>query len=201
MKKSLSKSFYIEMKNKLLQQSHSLHAGYRQVVALIMVLFTLQACVTAEVDPNALKSAIDKLYPDQSEEIRLFFAQEAARAGVLQIRALRVGEKRKKIDSVNTEISVQTACGGAHYDKKLLVNPREQQCLRLAHLAHEISHIGVLDVNCYGHGDPFYRYNLGITKRFEQQFPELKDRGGWNSPVQNLETRSRNYRSGAEQCL
>lgn len=201
MKKSLSKPFYIAMKNKVLQQLHLSHAGYRKVVALIMVLLTLQACATAEVDPNALKSAIDKLYPDQSEEIRLFFAQEAARAGVLEIRAPRVGEKRKKIDTVNTEISAQTACGGAHYDKKILINPRAPHCLRLAHLAHEISHVGVLDVNCYGHGDPFYRYNLGIAKRFEQQFPELKDRGGWNSPVQNLETRSRNYRSGSEQCL
>jgi hypothetical protein len=189
------------MRNKVPQQILMLHAGYRKVVVLVMVLFTLQACVTSEVDPNDLKFAIDKLYPHQSEEIRLFFAQEAARAGVIKIRALKVGEKRKKIDSVKTAVSVQTACGGAHYDKKLLINPRKQHCLRLAHLAHEISHIGVLGINCYGHGEPFYQYNLGIAKRFEQQFPELTDRGGWNSPLQNVETRSRNYRSGAEQCL
>lgn len=117
-------------------------------------------------------------------------------ADVQHIRKMKLGEKRKKMHSH------QTGCGGAELDtRSLVINPRKEQCLRLAHLAHEIAHIAMLRLNCYGHGDKFYQYNLDIARRFEQQFPDVADRGGWNVPAQNVENRWRYYRSDAESCL
>ncbi|MGI9318546.1 MAG: hypothetical protein ACR2QW_14545 [bacterium] len=173
-----------------------LHDKTKSTVLMMAMLIALQSCVSTNVEPHDLKAGIDALYPHQSEEIRSFFAQEAHRAGVRTIREMRVGEKPKKIHSK------QSGCGVALFDRKaLLINPRKEQCLRLAHLAHEITHIAVLRLHCYGHGNKFYDYNLAIANRFEQQFPDAADRGGWNSPVQNVENRSKNYRSDAERCV
>ncbi len=171
-------------------------SGLLTSTSLFFMLLMVQACVSTSVEPQDLKAQIDSLYPHQSEEVRAFFAHEAHLAGVRLIREMRVGEKPKKIHHK------QTGCGVAQFDtRSLLINPRKEHCLRLAHLAHEIAHIGVLRLNCYGHGDKFYQYNLGIARRFEEQFPNIVDRGGWNSPVQNVENRSRYYRSNAENCL
>jgi hypothetical protein len=168
----------------------------RRITAFLIILSLIQACASSDLDPQKLKKQIDALYPSQSEEIRAFFAQEAFMADVQLIHKMKSGANRNKIHSN------QTGCGGAQLEtRSLVINPRKEQCLRLAHLAHEIAHIGVLRFNCYGHGDKFYQYNLDIARRFEQQFPDVDDRGGWNIPVQNVENRSRYYRSDAEFCL
>ena len=170
--------------------------GPRNVLLSLAILLITQACVSTDSDLRALKPQIDKLYPDQSEEIRDFFAVEAHRAGVKNIREIRAAETAKKIDSQ------ESGCGFVRFDDgQILINVQKPQCLRLAHLAHEIAHIGVVRLNCFGHGDKFYEYNLGIARRFEEQFPAVNDRGGWGSPVRSVENRSRYYRSDAEFCV
>ena len=168
----------------------------RNIAVLLVVASVTVACVSTEAEPQKLRTQIDSLYPHLSEEIKEFFSEEAHRAGVKKIRELRVGETPKKV------YSQQSGCGSVQFDGGLiLVNPRKAHCLRLAHLAHEITHIGVARTGCYGHGDKFYEYNLGIARRFEEQFPVLSDRGGWGSPVQSVENRARYYRSDAENCV
>jgi hypothetical protein len=168
----------------------------RRLTAFLITLSLIQACASSTIDPQNLKKQIDALYPNQSEEIRAFFAQEAFIADVQFIHKMKRGEKHRII------YSHQTGCGGSELDtRSLVINPRKEQCLRLSHLAHEIAHIAVLRLDCYGHGDKFYQYNLDIARRFEQQFPDVADRGGWNVPVQNVENRSKYYRSDAESCL
>ena len=120
---------------------------------------------------------------------------EAQRAGVKKIRKIKLGETPKKIRSQ------ESGCGTVLLDAKLiLINAGKSHCLRLAHLAHEITHIEVARLGCYGHGDKFYEYNLDIARRFEDRFSEIGDRGGWVSPAQSVENRSRYYRSDAEYC-
>lgn len=170
--------------------------GLRGVMLSLVILVVTQACVSTELEPQKLKAQIDRLYPDQSEEIREFFALEAHRAGVKKIREIKVDETPKKIRSQ------ESGCGSVQFDAGLiLIRASKTHCLRLAHLAHEISHIGVAKLACYGHGDTFYEYNLGLARRFEDRFLEVSDRGGWGAPVQSVENRSRYYRSDAEFCV
>ena len=124
-----------------------------------------------------------------SEEMRRFFAEEAADAGVTKIREMQDYEKRKK-----KKHNAQTGCGRAiQKTKEILIDVDRKSCINLANLAHEISHFPAKDRGCRGHGDLFYEINEEIARRFEARFPDEKWGRGY--PVAKVRKRASEYRS------
>jgi len=117
-----------------------------------------------------------------------FFVEEAINAGVKTIRAMKPSDKRPQ--SNKYEI---VGCASANVRKKLiLIEVNQPLCVKPAHLAHEIAHIGS---NCGYHDDIFYNYNFKIAKRYEKEFPNPVTRK-WFVPVQDVGNVSAIYRNG-----
>ncbi|MGI9420867.1 MAG: hypothetical protein ACR2RA_23835 [Geminicoccaceae bacterium] len=125
----------------------------------------------------------------KSEEMRLFFADEAVKAGVVEIRAMRQEEKRTKKSH-----QAQTGCGRAIQEtREILIDADRPSCISLTNLAHEIAHFPAKDQGCRGHGDLFYEINEEIAQRFQGRFPG--ESWGGSSPVGKVRSRSIEYRS------
>ena len=119
----------------------------------------------------------------------VFFAAEAARAGVRTIRQMRRSEKPRRLGFG------QTGCGRATFSNVILIDFDRRRCINYHNLSHEISHIAMYKKRCKGHGDRFYQYNYGIAKRLAR----ISGRKGRR--LQNLVLkRSQNYRIGAAGC-
>ena len=124
-----------------------------------------------------------------SEEMRRFFAEEAADAGVMKIRAMKEAEKPKR-----KKHPLQTGCGRAlRKSRHVLINTDRKSCINLANLAHEIAHIPAIARGCGGHGPLFYEINEEIAERFEAKFPGKN--WGRHSPVERVRKRAREYNS------
>lgn len=159
------------------------------VVVSITSLIMLGGCVSVEQKRTNIENNIVKVYSAHySEEIQQFFVEEAVNAGVKAIRAMKPSEKQPRTNK--NEI---VGCAYADTRRKLiLIEVNQPVCLKLAHLAHEIAHIGS---NCGAHDDIFYKYNFKIAKRYEEQFPNATTRK-WFAPVQSVGNVAAIYRNG-----
>ena len=152
-----------------------------------LVLSTLVSCATVGQQRQSIESDIAEIYSSYSNEIRQFFIEEAIQAGVEKIRPLNPEDIPPRANP--NEIS---GCAYAFVDRKLIVIEIEKPlCVKIDHLAHEISHIGS---NCSGHNDIFYKYNFAVAKRYEERFPNAAKRK-WFAPVQSVASVSAIYRS------
>lgn len=172
---------------------------------LFIALF-LAACMdtnkpTPQDDPVSMTSAEARLYEQlqfftdageiRSNQQRLFFAQEAAKAGVTSIRPMTQAEKPRVLKGA------QTGCGRTS-GRQILVDADRRKCVFMGNLAHEIAHFTAYRQNCFGHGDRFYRLNYQLAERFEDRFPGAN--WGRLRPTSNVLRRSKEYRNGEEGC-
>jgi len=127
----------------------------------------------------------------RSTQQRLFFAKEAAEAGVTAIRPMTVSEKPRRL------IGAQTGCGRTK-GRQILVDADRRMCVFMGNLAHEIAHFTAYRESCYGHGDRFYRLNYQLAKRFEARFPGTA--WGRFRPTTNVLNRAKIYRNGERGC-
>jgi hypothetical protein len=157
----------------------------------LVAISVLMGCATKEEQAQRLYDDLSFFVEAgviESDDVRWFFAEEAAAAGVVEIRAMRGYEKPK------ITLKAQTGCGRAwFYKKEILIDVDRAFCINLSNLAHEIAHIPAARNGCKGHNDMFYRINEGIARRFEERFPG-QDWGN-GSPVERVRRRSREYRS------
>lgn len=156
------------------------------------IAFTLLSCAPRGDTPKSLHNDL-VMFVDvgviKSEEMRRFFSEEAADAGVLKIRAMRDHEKPTK-----KKHQAQTGCGRAiRKTKEILIDAERKNCINLANLAHEIAHFPAKDQGCRGHGDLFYEINEGIAQRFVAKFPG--ESWGGSSPIGKVRSRALEYRS------
>ena len=122
----------------------------KYLVTPVFAIFALTSCTTIEEKTVDLKMDIDTVFSENSEGIKLFFAKEAAEAGVTKIRAMDESEKPPKIHPL------QSGCGVAFNQRRLiLIDTSRKKCINLHNLSHEISHIGA---KCGRHVDRFYKY-------------------------------------------
>ena len=164
----------------------------KYLVTPVFVIFALASCATIEEKAVDLKVDIDTVFFENSEGIKLFFAKEAAEAGVSKIRAMDASEKP------TITHPLQTSCGVAFNQRRLiLIDTSRKKCINLHNLSHEISHIGA---KCGRHVDRFYKYNIAMAERFEATFPDFYTRDGWFHPMSEVRTRSRSYRSSGSSC-
>jgi len=162
------------------------------LVTPVFAIFAMTSCATIEEKTLDLKLDIDTVFSENSEDIKLFFAKEAAEAGVTKIRAMDESEKPPKIHPL------QSGCGVAIDQRRLiLIDTSRKKCINLHNLSHEISHIGA---KCGRHVDRFYKYNIAMAERFEAAFPDFYTRDGWFHPGSEVRESSRSYRSSGSSC-
>lgn len=154
-------------------------------------ILTLPGCVSLEQQRENVEQDIYAIYSNlYDDEILQFFVEEAVEAGVRQVRKMQPSDILTPVNE--NEIS---GCAYALSNSKaILIEVDKPLCVKLAHLAHEISHIGS---NCYGHNDVFYKYNFGVAKRYQDKFPNAVKRK-WFAPVQDVANVAAIYRS--ENC-
>lgn len=128
----------------------------------------------------------------RSDAQRVFFAREAAKAGVITIRPMTAVEKPRRL------IGAQTGCGRTT-GRQILVDGDRRKCIFAGNLAHEIAHFYAYRERCFGHGDRFYRLNYQLAERFEKRFPGTK--WGRLRPTSGVWKRSQEYRNGEQGCL
>jgi hypothetical protein len=122
------------------------------------------------------------------DNMRLFFAREAADAGVSAVRPMTESEKPEIAHQT------QTGCGKALIEtSEIIIDVDQSRCINLSNLAHEIAHIPTYRTGCSGHNDTFYQINAEIARRFEDAFPG--EPWGSGSPVERVRKRSREYRT------
>lgn len=161
------------------------------IASLLFSAASLAGCTTAEERFQSLYDDLS-IFADagviDSDEMRLFFAREAAAAGVTEVRAMRGFEKPSITERA------QTGCGRAlRKTNEVLIDVDRGSCINLANLAHEIAHIPAFRAGCRGHNRHFYRINEEIARRFEEKFPGKS--WGDKGPVESVRKRSREYRS------
>ena len=161
----------------------------KKFVALITFSFLLIGCASLEQQRRNIESDISEMYSAHySEEIQQFFIEEAVNAGVKTIRAMKPSEKRPS--SNKNEI---VGCAYVNIPSKtILIEVNQPLCLKPAHLAHEIAHIGS---NCGAHDDIFYGYNFKIAMRYEKRFSNAATRQ-WFAPVQSVANVKAIYTNG-----
>ena len=161
-----------------------------KLIALIILLPLFNGCASIEQQRSNIERDISEMYSAHySEEIRQFFIEEAVRAGVKTIRPMKPSDKRPS--SNKNEI---IGCAYANIQSKLiLIEVNQPLCLKPAHLAHEIAHIGS---NCGAHDDIFYSYNFKIATRYEERFPNAATRL-WFAPLQSVANVKAIYTNGA----
>jgi len=159
------------------------------IIILIASLSTMTGCVSIEQQRINIENDIAEMYSEHySEEIQQFFVEESVNAGVKTISAMKPSDKRPS--SNNNEI---IGCAYANTRSKLiLIEVNQPLCLKPAHLAHEIAHIGS---NCGAHNNVFYSYNFKIAKRYEEKFPNASTRQ-WFAPVQSVANVAAIYTNG-----
>lgn len=160
-----------------------------KIIALTTTLSLLIGCVSLERQRSKIENNISEMYSAHySEKIQQFFVEEAVKAGVKTIRAMKPSEKRPS--SNKNEI---IGCAYVNIPSKLiLIEVNQPLCLKPAHLAHEIAHIGS---NCGAHDDTFYSYNFKIAKRYEERFSNAATRQ-WFAPVQSVANVKAIYTNG-----
>lgn len=165
---------------------------YAARIPALSVAITLLGCSSA-ADPSSSLHDDLAMFVDagaiKNEEMRSFFTDEAADAGVLKIRAMQDHEK-----PTEKKHEAQTGCGRAiQKTKEILINVERRKCINLANLAHEIAHFPAKEQGCRGHGDLFYEINEGIAQRFVAKFPGESWSG--SSPIGKVRSRALEYRS------
>ena len=134
-----------------------------------------------------IEKDIAEIYSDHSSETQQFFIDEAIKAGVETIRAMKPSDRMPVIHPFEGK-----ACAYGIWRRKLVIIEMNQpRCLNLHHLAHEISHIGS---KCHGHNNVFYKYNYAIARRYEKQIPNPVERK-WFAPVQDVGSVEAIYRN------
>jgi len=158
---------------------------------LLTSLAILSGCASVEQQRTNIESDIAEVYSAHySKEIHQFFVEESVNAGIKTIRAMKPSEKRPQ--SNKNEI---IGCASADTRRKLiLIEINQPLCLKPAHLAHKIAHIGS---NGGAHDNIFYNYNYNfkIAKRYEEKFPNAVTRK-WFAPVQSVANVAAIYTNG-----
>ncbi len=139
---------------------------------------TAESDLTPRKDRIKIEREIAEIYSDYSDEIQQFFVNEAIKAGVKTIRAMKPSDRRPVIHPNEAK-----ACAYGYWRRKLvIIEVNQPRCLNLNHLAHEISHVGS---KCHGHSNVFYKYNYAIARRYEKKVPNPIKRK-WFAPVQDV---------------
>lgn len=169
--------------------------------ALSLAACTVANTPTTRDGPVSMTSAEARLYEQlqffvdvreiRSNQQRLFFAREAARAGVVSIRPMTQSEKPRQLHGA------QTGCGRTS-GRQVLVDADRRKCVFLGNLAHEIAHFTAYRQKCFGHGDRFYKLNYQLAERFEDRFPGTN--WGRLRPTSDVLKRAKEYRNGEEGC-
>ena len=159
----------------------------QKYLTFIVAIILLAGCVSIEKQRADIERDIAVIYSDYNNEIRQFFVEEAVKADVRTIRAMKQSEKLQPVHPNE----IQGCAYGFWKRKLILIEVNQPLCLKLGHLAHEIAHVGS---KCSAHNDTFYRYNFAIAKRYEAHFPNATKRR-WFSPVQSVANVAAIYRS------
>jgi hypothetical protein len=134
-----------------------------------------------------IEKDIAENYSDHSSETQQFFVDEAIKAGVKTIRAMKPSDRRPVTHPYESK-----ACAYGYWRRKLvIIEVNQPRRLNLNHLAHEISHIGS---KCHGHSNVFYKYNYAIARRYEKHIPNPIERK-WFAPVQDVGSVEAIYRN------
>ncbi len=146
------------------------------------------------VSPN------DRLYQQLSEvisdpEILIYLVEEAKAARVANIYAV----SSAKIASV---CSTKAAYGCAPFTEtrrngvtrqrgEVYLNADMAGGTGVMNITHEIAHIAASRKRCYGHGDTWLEYLMGMAERFEERFPGA--RWGRSDPTNSVERKYQRF--------
>ena len=168
------------------------------LILTILLVATISGCT--DTTSGVTVSPNDRLYQQLTEittdsEVLIYLVEEAKATRVSNIYAV----SSAKIASVcNTRAAygcapfTETRRNGVTRQRgEVYLNAEMAGGTGVMNITHEIAHIAASRKGCYGHGDAWLKYLMGMAERFEGRFPNI--RWGRSDPTDSVDRKYERY--------